>query len=121
VKRALFNAWISALRSGNWRQGRYQLESRDGHFCCLGVLIRNDRWSKFERRAHPASGIMFRDREGVQFYAHPSLDYQQQAGIDNDLVCRLIDMNDLHEKTFVEIADYLESIKETFVDEEKVA
>jgi hypothetical protein len=28
--------WISALRSGEFRRGRYRLESQD-EFCCLGV------------------------------------------------------------------------------------
>lgn len=30
--------WVSALRSGKYRQGRYRLHLEDGSMCCLGVL-----------------------------------------------------------------------------------
>lgn len=30
--------WVAALRSGKYDQGRGQLRSPDGYFCCLGVL-----------------------------------------------------------------------------------
>lgn len=29
-------AWVDALRSGDYQQGKHQLQSRDG-YCCLGV------------------------------------------------------------------------------------
>lgn len=31
-------AWLEALRSGKFRQARGQLKSRNGSYCCLGVL-----------------------------------------------------------------------------------
>lgn len=30
--------WVTALRSGEYEQGRSQLQTSDGKFCCLGVL-----------------------------------------------------------------------------------
>lgn len=30
--------WIAALRSGEYKQGFYQLRQSDGRSCCLGVL-----------------------------------------------------------------------------------
>lgn len=30
--------WLHALRSGEYRQGRYRLKGEGGGFCCLGVL-----------------------------------------------------------------------------------
>jgi len=30
--------WVSALRSGEYEQGRGYLKDRDGKLCCLGVL-----------------------------------------------------------------------------------
>lgn len=30
-------AWVAALRSGEYKQGRSCLRSADGTFCCLGV------------------------------------------------------------------------------------
>lgn len=36
-REAIYEAWVAALRSGQYKQGRYYLEL-DGKFCCLGVL-----------------------------------------------------------------------------------
>jgi hypothetical protein len=36
--------WLNALRSGEYKQGRYALKSINGFFCCLGVLC--DLYSK---------------------------------------------------------------------------
>lgn len=30
--------WLSALRSGEWPQGRDELNDGEGRYCCLGVL-----------------------------------------------------------------------------------
>lgn len=30
--------WLSALKSGNYKQGTGQLKSEGGSYCCLGVL-----------------------------------------------------------------------------------
>lgn len=30
--------WLAALRSGEYRQARYKLRTRQNGFCCLGVL-----------------------------------------------------------------------------------
>lgn len=30
--------WLQALRSGDYRQGKYRLKGEGGSFCCLGVL-----------------------------------------------------------------------------------
>lgn len=31
--------WIAALRSGEYKQGKYVLKTDDGRYCCLGVLM----------------------------------------------------------------------------------
>lgn len=36
-REAIYEAWVAALRSGQYKQGRAYLES-DGKFCCFGVL-----------------------------------------------------------------------------------
>lgn len=33
----ILNAWVPALRSGKYKQGRGQLRSANDEFCCLGV------------------------------------------------------------------------------------
>lgn len=37
MKREIREAWVEALRSGDFRQGKSKL-SCDGAYCCLGVL-----------------------------------------------------------------------------------
>src|SRR5437868_3244044 len=35
---ATIRAWVKALRSGRYKQGRCKLRSTDNTYCCLGVL-----------------------------------------------------------------------------------
>lgn len=37
MDQALKSKWVSALRSGDFKKGRYRLK-KDDKFCCLGVL-----------------------------------------------------------------------------------
>lgn len=37
MKKKVMQEWVAALRSGEFKQGKYVLES-NGNFCCLGVL-----------------------------------------------------------------------------------
>jgi hypothetical protein len=37
MNQALKSKWLTALRSGNYKQSKMQLKSDDG-YCCLGVL-----------------------------------------------------------------------------------
>lgn len=38
MKRKIAEQWITALRSGQYRQSRYRLRTADNKFCVLGVL-----------------------------------------------------------------------------------
>lgn len=38
MKPAIKRAWVKALRSGKYKQGRGRLRMRENTFCCLGVL-----------------------------------------------------------------------------------
>lgn len=38
MKQEYKDRWIEALESGKYRQGKHALQTRDGGFCCLGVL-----------------------------------------------------------------------------------
>lgn len=42
------NEWLAALRSGEYIQGHGELKTKDGKFCCLGVLC--DLYSKKNNR-----------------------------------------------------------------------
>jgi hypothetical protein len=38
VKQEIANRWVTALRSGEYAQGKDELHPEPGHYCCLGVL-----------------------------------------------------------------------------------
>lgn len=114
---ARVRAWIEALRSGKYGQGKSELRVAKNKFCCLGVLcdLENpDAWS------HPrGGGWIWRwenapegDRHDARYAVLPpsplmreryGMPYAQQFGEGNALDL----MND-GGKTFTEIADVIE-------------
>ena len=38
MKQEIKQKWIDALKSGEYQQGRERLKTKDGKYCCLGVL-----------------------------------------------------------------------------------
>jgi hypothetical protein len=84
--------WVAALRSGEFKQGRYELES-EGAFCCLGVLCR-------------IVGIPTRDEAGLPLSATPG---HPPGGLSEAEESVLVEMNDNKRKSFREIADYIEA------------
>jgi hypothetical protein len=76
--------WVEALRSGNWKQGKYCLRSVDGSFCCLGV----------------AAELL--GRAGYH-------DVRIAAGMGFEDESRLIRLNDRHSFDFAQIAACIES------------
>ena len=38
MKKNIANKWIKALRSGKYKQGTGSLKTKEGKYCCLGVL-----------------------------------------------------------------------------------
>ena len=91
--------WVEALRSGKYEQGRGVLrEFRDGkfHYCCLGVLcdlVAPDDW---DREWH---------RNSIGF---PAQEITDEVGLSKHQAGILADMNDRHQYTFSQIADYIE-------------
>lgn len=47
MKQEIAEQWVAALRSGEFKQGRYRLRNTKNEFCCLGVLC------ELYARAHP--------------------------------------------------------------------
>ena len=99
--------WITALRSGEYKQGRKWLK-RGGRYCCLGVAATLDPKVKVEgerfffteqsrQEREEVNPKWFRDRFGLV------VDFTKD---DRD---KLIEMNDNEGKSFLEIADHLET------------
>lgn len=94
--------WIAALRSGKYKQGRGLLRPSEDTYCCLGVACK-------------CQGIEV-DEEipGYDGYTIESgTDYENRTfalnlGLNPFLIQELVEMNDIEEASFDEIADFLE-------------
>ena len=84
--------WIEALRSGKYEQGREQLKTDNGKYCCLGVL----------------NEIADLDYETDCGYLENHVGATWK-GLDIDQQGKLVSLNDEDGKTFPEIADYIEA------------
>jgi hypothetical protein len=110
VKQNLKAKWIEALRSGKFEQIKGSLRARIsetpteviGH-CCLGVLCEVADLPK----APMLSGYTFQGghwRNGT-----PSTLFLDEIDLDRQDVDELVNLNDNLEKSFEEIADYIEA------------
>jgi hypothetical protein len=90
--------WVEALRSGEYRQTTGHLKTENG-YCCLGVLADIVDSSAWHRR-------------NGQWYWNTGeclLPYSTQDYLNiGDATDTLMDMNDSQDKSFDEIADYIE-------------
>ena len=103
--------WVAALRSGEYRQGQGSLcaEGFDGFgYCCLGVLV--DTVFDGDWVLDKSLGL----KQYVLDMGHGIYDgtlppeLQQAYELSYDEQERLIRMNDIQERSFNEIADYIE-------------
>lgn len=93
--------WIKALRSGSYTQGKSQLRTTKG-YCCLGVLC--DVVNPHGWRLAGGNAWVFDGNHQICI----SKELREQAGISNDELSRVMRMNDAENKSFEEIANYLE-------------
>lgn len=101
--------WVTALRSGEYKQGTSWLYTYLGddtfEYCCLGVAacvldipIANMNWATLSAITHPN---LTQDIIGA-------ISQLPDDGILQSYQVRLMGMNDGEKKTFPEIADYIE-------------
>jgi hypothetical protein len=105
--------WVAALRSGAYPQARGQLNGSQG-WCCLGVLtdLAVESGIGHWDQGHFRNGVEFHSAilpESVRAWAGlPMRDFGANVGIDGMFVS-LAEHNDDRGRTFVEIADAIES------------
>lgn len=91
--------WLAALRSGKYKQGKWNLRSEglgeEPHFCCLGVLCE-------------ATGATYKACEAVKKVYDDCGLLVNYGGIPQYEVERLWTMNDRDGMPFEEIADWIE-------------
>lgn len=104
--------WITALRSGQYMQGRYCLRGhvyrKDPSYCCLGVLC--DVFDKGNRGGLWEEGDTddaYRFGDDVSSIGLP-IPMRELVGIDREDEIHLIKMNDNNCQTFGHIANWIE-------------
>lgn len=116
--------WVNALRSGNYRQGKYMLHNiSENAYCCLGVLcdiaLKNIQIKTVivESKKSPDKYMVFGDNQNKQFLPQEIVLW---AGIkDNpemlitdayfDRLVAITDLNDYTEYNFSQLADLIEA------------
>ena len=95
--------WVSALKSGKYKQGRFALRSLDHKYCCLGVLldIAGTEW------------ILENNDDGyyVPEWAstgYLSLEHRDKFNISGETMDTLTKLNDQDRASFEEIAYWIE-------------
>lgn len=91
--------WVEALRSGEYKQGRWQLRqptAGETEYCCLGVL------AVVTPELH---GLVDLDL-CITPFEKPEV--EAIVGFDFEVARDLVSMNDVGGKTFPEIADWVE-------------
>lgn len=96
--------WIAALRSGEYGQGKGTLGNAVDGYCCLGVAGRvigcTDDMLK---------GAVFEENLGIPSKIYSTIpDILKGAGRDHDFVDNVVTQNDHDNKSFPEIADWIE-------------
>lgn len=95
-------AWLKALRSGEYQQGRHRLRNEDDCFCALGVLcdiLDPSGWLKSDGGA-----ILFQDYSTMSL----SLKMKDYIGLNGIQTDHIMSLNDIDGKSFEDIADYVE-------------
>lgn len=102
MKKEVMEKWVAALRSGEYKQAKEQLKTREG-FCCLGVLCEvmiKESDPLFKYKA--TDGVL---PAQVQFWA--GMTSSEGHFFQTDKLC-LWKLNDEQNKSFVELADIIE-------------
>lgn len=111
MKPDLKEKWIAALRSGEYVQGRSGYLYRDKTYCCLGVLAEIDGKLSDERYI---AGIGTTKGFGSCYGNLPKeyieeIELKEKYSQEGSSVSgKLINMNDLRNFSFDEIADWIE-------------
>lgn len=111
-------AWVAALRSGEYKQGRLALRTRTGEFCCLGVACELAVKAGVATVSVENETALYHSGDQTSPAALPRgvrdwLGLRDSAGLYNVEQgwrrASLMEANDVDRKTFTEIADLIES------------
>lgn len=100
--------WLKALRSGEYKQGRELLKTKDGKYCCLGVLAEINGHLK-ENGCVLLEYVV--EHRPSQIYTAGILDTDGGSwrnDVQGTVLEQAMEMNDSFEHDFNSIADYIE-------------
>jgi hypothetical protein len=119
-REAIYEAWIAALRSGQYKQGQIYLEA-DGKFCCLGVLchvLHQDPELRIEmnRFVTPDGTALYSIPTNPQYRSNMPDSIVYEIGLSTKMSSEvhraveavLVDLNDGTRASFAEIAQFIE-------------
>lgn len=98
--------WVAALRSGEYKQGKGLLRHAD-EYCCLGVLCAVAGLEYVQAQDERVVGYFLADWGRKYTTALPSVLF---PALGWARISSLVTMNDAQNKTFSEIADYIEGV-----------
>jgi hypothetical protein len=106
VKKSLKDKWVAALRSGKYEQGRGALNHNG--FCCLGVLceVAVEIGFPIMRKESASGGITYGAGSEYGYAVLPPGFNHGLSHLQESLLAR---MNDMEEKSFSAIADYIDA------------
>ena len=102
--------WLAALRSGEYRQGKGELEGSGGRFCCLGVLCHLAHKQGVVERTDGPEGQGWYDDEDARlpYSVRDWSGMTSDIGLIEEGKASLVFLNDLDGRTFDQIADVIE-------------
>lgn len=101
---------VTALRSGEYQQGRMVLRTYNDKFCCLGVatdLYIKDVGGEWKEQ-NDSDYYRFYHEEGNSCSISLVDQIIEYYGLSYDKMSKLMGMNDEYRKSFDEIASYIE-------------
>lgn len=99
--------WLAALRSGEYKQGRYVLRTASDNFCCLGVLCDLAEKAGVVKATLRKDAYQYAGKKGFlpsEVVNWAGLDYDNPK-VGDEL---LTELNDFENLSFDDIADYIE-------------
>jgi hypothetical protein len=107
MKKPYREQWLTALRSGEYKQGRGRLRKSDDSYCCLGVLCDisgKGTWIKNPDREHYTFDLGHHHRLSTFL----SKEIEDAVGLTSTDTNLLIKLNDSEGASFEQIAEYIE-------------
>lgn len=112
MKKRIKAKWCKALRSGEYTQGKSVLRSLDDKFCCLGVLLDiTDKsvWKNPSCNTSESTSVPAYLNDSFYHIGYLSVKQQEAFGFDGNTMHALSNMNDHENKSFTEIAEWIET------------